>query len=139
MTNKRNMTMETVAVLFLVSRSNVSHLRRCTSESNDNIYGIWRQILREFNMEQPISIVGKQRLNMKAVFEIDILTSRSNSVSKGYPETFPGFVSILKAAASTLSPYGPINVDPDIPEVIQIWSKVKKNHFKCQSVRQTTF
>ena len=87
---------------------------------------MWRHILREFNMEQLISIFGKQGLKMKAVFEIDILTSRSNSVSKVYQEKFPGFVSILKVAASTLSPYGPINVDPGIPEVIQIWSTVKK-------------
>ena len=55
--NKRNTTMETEAVLFLVSRSDVSQPICCTYDSNEHVYGMWRQILREFNMKDLVQIV----------------------------------------------------------------------------------
>ena len=45
MKNKRNMAAETVAVLFIVSISDMSQPRRCTSDSNDRVYGMWIKIL----------------------------------------------------------------------------------------------
>ena len=62
MTNKRNMTMETVAVIFLVPMSDMSHPRRCTSEYNEHVYSMWIQILREFNMEKFVRIFDKKPL-----------------------------------------------------------------------------
>ena len=75
MTKKINIMIDTVAVLFIVSRSNVSHQICCYYESNQNIYGMWRQITREFNMEQIIFIVDEQHLKTRAIFASDILTS----------------------------------------------------------------
>ena len=63
-----------------------------------------------FIMEQLKCIAEYQRLKMKPSSESDILTSRFNHVLKGYPETFPEFVSSLKVAASTVPPHGPINL-----------------------------
>ena len=83
MENKRNTTTKNVDVLFIVSRSDVLHPRRCTSESNENVYGMWKQIIREFNMEQPVCIVDKQHLKMKSILESDLLTSRFTSYFKG--------------------------------------------------------
>ena len=76
-------------------------------------------------MEQPVDIVDKQRIKIKAIFDSNLLTSRSTSSFKGYQETFPGFVASLKTAASIVLPSGPINVDPDISEVIHLWTEIK--------------
>ena len=46
--------METVALLFLVPRSDVTQSRRCTSEMNEHTYGWWRENLQEFTVEQNI-------------------------------------------------------------------------------------
>ena len=51
---------------------------------------------------------------MKAIFESDLLTSRSVY-----------FVSILNVAVSSVPPYGKINVYPEIPAVIQLWPEIK--------------
>ena len=58
---------------------------------------------------------------MKDIFKSDILISRSVSNFNRYQETFTDFVADLKAAASIVPPSGTINLDPDIPAVIQIW------------------
>ena len=104
MTNKRNVTMETLSVMFIVSGSDVSQPRRCTYESNDHFYGMCIQILKEFNMEHLVHIADKQRLKMKNIFNSDLLTSSTTSDFKGYNETFPDFLVSLKAAASIVPP-----------------------------------
>ena len=58
---------------------------------------------------------------MKAIFESDILTSRF----QGIPRKIPDFVAILKEEASIVPQYGTINLDPDIPAVMQIWPEIK--------------
>ena len=67
-TNKRNMLLETVAFLFLVTREDVSQTRRTTSECNEHYYGLWRMIQREFNMEQLIRIFQKIIIKLQAIF-----------------------------------------------------------------------
>lgn len=103
MANKRNMTMETIAVLFLVSRSDVSQPRRTTSEANEHTYGNWRQFLREFTIEQLIRIVDKQQLKMNAIFESNLAVSRDKG-GKGYQQTMPEFIKSLKLASSKRPP-----------------------------------
>jgi hypothetical protein len=56
-TNKQNMLLESIAIMFLVSRIDVSQSRRLTSECNEHMFGMYRMILREFNTEQVIRIV----------------------------------------------------------------------------------
>ena len=114
------MTIETVSVLFIVSISDVSQPRRFISDSNERVYGMWRQIIREFKMEHLVRIIYKKHLKIKSIFGSDLLTSNSTSYFKGYQETCPDFVAILKAAASIVPPSGTINLDPDIPAVIQL-------------------
>ena len=76
--------METAAVPFIVSISDVSHPRRCcTSDYNEHVYGMCRQILREFNTEKIVRIVDKKHLKMKYIFENDLLASRPTSAFKG--------------------------------------------------------
>ena len=76
-------------------------------------------------MEQLVHIFYKQRLKMKYTCESDLFTSRSTSTFKRHQEIFTEFVVILKAVASNVTPYGTINLDPDIPAVIQIWPLTK--------------
>ena len=91
MANKRNMLLETVGLMFLIPRSDVSHPRRVTSECNEHTYGIWRTVLREFNMEQLLRIIGKSDIRTNAIFESNLVTHRSKSAFKGYHQTFPDF------------------------------------------------
>ena len=76
-------------------------------------------------MEHFVSIVDTQHIKMKAIFESDLLISRSTSDFKVYQEIFPEFVSSLKEEASIVTPSGPINLYPDIPAVIYIWPEIK--------------
>jgi hypothetical protein len=66
--NLRNELLEVIAVMFLAARSDVSQLRRCTSEANEHTYGHLRQILREFSVEQLIRLVDKVMLKTNAIF-----------------------------------------------------------------------
>ena len=117
--------METVAVLFLVPIIGLQHPSRCTYDSNEYVYGMWRQILRGFYIKQLVRIVDNQHLKMKSVFQRYLLTSRSTSGFNEYQETFPGFLASLKEATSVVPPSGTINVDPDIPSVINLLPEIK--------------
>jgi hypothetical protein len=61
--NKSNMLLETVGIMFLVARKDVEHSLRTTSECNEHTYGMWRMMLREFNVEQLICIVQKSMIS----------------------------------------------------------------------------
>ena len=112
--NKRNMVLESVGVLFLVSRDNVVHMRRCTSECKEHTYGFWRMLLREFNMEQLIRIVERSNTRLDAIFESNLVTSRSDTTFKGYQQTFPEFLSSLWSGSDGFY-IGPIHVDNGHP------------------------
>jgi hypothetical protein len=121
MPNKRNMLLETVACLFLFTRKDVSQGQRLTSEPNEHTYGIWRMILREFNMEQLRWIVQKAIVKNEAMFESNFDALRSNSM-KGYPAGLQKFIENMKKGSSTS---GPIDVDLKKPAVDQLWNTVK--------------
>jgi hypothetical protein len=80
MPNKRNMLLETIACLFLFPRQDVFQGQRLTSEANEHTYGLWRMILREFNMEQLIRIVQKAIIKNDAMFESNFDAFRSNTM-----------------------------------------------------------
>ena len=56
---KRIMLLETIALLFLVSRSDVSQPHGLIFEANEHTNGWWRVILSDFNIEQLTSIVDE--------------------------------------------------------------------------------
>ena len=121
MPNKRNMLLETVACLFLFTRRDVSQGQRLTSEANEHTFGIWRMILREFNMEQLIRIVQKAIIKNEAMFESNFDAFRSNAM-KGYPSGLQNLINNMKRGSSTS---GPIDVDLTKPAVHQLWNTVK--------------
>jgi hypothetical protein len=121
MPNKRNMLLETVASLFLFTRKDVSQGQRLTSEANEHTFGIWRMILREFNMEQLIRIVQKACIKNEAIFASNFDVLRSNSM-KGYPSGLQSFIDNIKKGSSSS---GPIDVDLTKPAVDQLWNSVK--------------
>ena len=126
MTNKRNMLLESIGILFLVARSDVSQPRRATSEPNEHSYGAWRMLLREFNMEQLLRIVEKSKIKLDAIFESGLVTSRSKTYFKGYQQTYPEFIESLVASSNGgISMSGPVNVDLNMPAVDQLWDEVK--------------
>ena len=104
LTKNRNMCLETIGSLFLFPRIRVSEGRRLTSDPNEHSNGMWRMILREFNMEQLIRIVQKNNLRMECIFENDIVVSRSNTTFKGYLSTLSDFNESLKRGSSTSGP-----------------------------------
>lgn len=122
--NKRNMLMESIAVLFLVTRSDVYQIRRATSEPNEHVYGMVRTIRREFTVEQFVDIVNKIAIRMNAIFESGLATSRNRG--KGYSATFNNFIETTKNAASSNSPpSGPVEVDLTQPAIKQLWDEVR--------------
>ena len=121
MTNKRNMALKTIAVLFLVTRADVFQPRRVTSEANEHTYGLWRMILREFNVEQLIRIIQKVNIWVNAIFEGGLVTSRSKSVFSGYQSTFPEFIGNMMEGSTTS---GPVEVSLVETAVVQLWDEV---------------
>ena len=122
--NLRNELLEVIAVMFLAARSDVSQLRRCTSEANEHTYGHLRQILREFSVEQLIRLVDKVMLKTNAIFSSDLATSRDNS-GKGYTATFGDFLRSLRSATAKMPPCGPVDVDLNGKAVSQLWPHVR--------------
>ena len=68
MINERNMVLESIAVLFLIAWTDTSQVRRVSTKQCEHSYGILRQILREFTVEQFICLVDKMKLEMDAIF-----------------------------------------------------------------------
>lgn len=114
------MLLETVACLFLFSRDDVSQGQRLTSEANEHTYGMWRMILREFNMEQLIRIVQKAIIKNNALFESGLEAFRSKS-RKGYTASMTSFVDNMKNESTTC---GPVHIDLNKPAVHQLWDTV---------------
>ena len=87
--NERNMCLETIGALFLFPRSDVSEVRRLTSESNEHTYGMRRMILHEFNMEQLIRIFWKNyfcicNVSLKVISLFQDLTQLSRAIKVRY-------------------------------------------------------
>jgi hypothetical protein len=82
--NKRNVLLETVPFIFLVTKDDVSQTRRLTGEENEHVHGLRRMVLQEFNMEQLIRIVQKSIIKLDAMFEGNLVPPRSRSVFKEY-------------------------------------------------------
>ncbi len=109
--NKRNMVLESVAVLFLATHSKVFKLRLCTSEANEHTYGMLRQMCREFNVEQFICLVDKLRLKLDAIFGSNLETVCNKSRCKGYLNTFPDFLNcLIKGAKHPLAGQGHVRL-----------------------------
>ena len=119
--NKRNMLLETVGLLFLFPRDDVSQGNLLTSECNEHTYGFWRMILREFSVEQLIRIVQKVTLKTEAIFESNLEISRFNKF-KGYQSGTQAFIKLLKRGSNT---HGPVHLDLTRPAVDQLWSEVE--------------
>ena len=119
--NKRNMLLETVGLLFLFTRDDVSQGSRLTSECNEHTYGFWRMIIREFSVEQLIRIVQKVTLKTEAIFESNLEVSRLNKF-KGYQSGTQDFINRLKQGCNT---HGLVHVDLTRPAVDQLWTEVK--------------
>ncbi len=121
MPNKRNMLLETIACLFLFPHRDVFQGQRLTSEANEHTYGLWRMILREFNMEQLIRIVQKAIVKNDAMFESNFDAFRSNTM-KGYPSGLQEFIKNMQNGSSSS---GPIDIDLTKPAVDQLWDTVQ--------------
>jgi hypothetical protein len=92
MTNKQNMLLESIGLLFPVPRKDVTQPRCATSECNEHTFGMYCMILREFNMEQLICSVQKSLIRLDAIFESDLVASRSMGF-KGYQGLFHHFLA----------------------------------------------
>ena len=128
MANKRNILLETIGVLFLVTRDDVFHPRRNTSECNEHTFGMWRwrwmSSSREFNGEQLLRIVEKTNIKIDAIFASDLKTQRSKDGLSGYQATFDEYVSSVKGGNGDKF-HGGVHVDKDKPAVTQLWDEVQ--------------
>jgi len=118
------MVLESVAMLFLVIRSDVSQPRRMTSEACEHTFGSVRQMQREFNVEQFINLVERMQMRVNSIFESRLVPSRS-SMGKGYQGTFADFINSLQNASAELSKSGIVDVVLTDKAVTQLWPTVK--------------
>ena len=112
--NKHNMKLETIGIIFLVTRHDVSQPRRLTSDSNEHTYGHWRNIFSEFNMETIICINDKINIQNDAIFDSGIIKYCSKTKLSVYQKTYAEFIDSLMNAASKLGCCGPLNIDLEI-------------------------
>ena len=77
MTNKQNVLLELIGLLFLVQWKDVTQSRCDTYQCNEHTFGMYCMILREFNIKQLICIVQKSLIRLDAIFEITLVASRS--------------------------------------------------------------
>ena len=78
---------------------------------------------REFNIDQLIGIVDKSNIKVEALYESNLVTSRTHTNFKGYQATFPEFLAAMKSG-SIGATAGPVEVDLDIAPVNQLWEEV---------------
>jgi hypothetical protein len=123
--NKCNMLLETVRIMLLVARKDVEHPRCTNSECNEHTYGMWRMMLRKFNVEQLICIVQKSMIKLDCIFVSSLLISRSNAGLCGYQETMLGFIKSMWATHARDKCCEPVDVDPAKEVVHQLWDDVK--------------
>jgi hypothetical protein len=123
--SKRNMVLESVTVLFLATHSDVFKLRLCTSEANEQTYGMLRQMCHEFNAEQLIHLIDKLQLKLDAIFGSNLETVCNKSRCKRYLNIFPDFLNcLIKGAKHPLA--GPCEVNLNKPAVHQLWGTVSE-------------
>ena len=131
--NKRNMVLETTAILFLVTRDDFPQPRRGTSEPNEHTYGMLRMLLREFTVVDVNDLVNKIRLKMNAIFGGNLVVDRSNTM-KGYTGTLPDFLASSRAGNMEELTAGPVHVDLESLAVNQLWNKVSQMFKMVNSV-----
>eukprot|EP00957_Ditylum_brightwellii_P112938 8611842-Ditylum_brightwellii.AAC.1 len=67
--NKRNMVIEIIGTIFLVTRKDVQTPHPVTSEANEHTFGRWRRVQHEFNLAQVCGVEEKHRNYVDAVFK----------------------------------------------------------------------
>ena len=98
LTNQRNIALESIALLFLILRSDVPNIRRATSEPNEHFYGLLRQMLREFKTDELVHLVNKLMQKVNAMFRGNIVPRRSSGAhGHGYLSTFPDWLEHMRA------------------------------------------
>ncbi len=123
MTNKQNMLLESIGLLFLVPRKDVTQPRRAISECNEHTFGMYCMTLWEFNMEQLICIVQKSIIRLDAIFESNLVASRSIGF-KGYQGSVPDFLAALRVKKSNNDDSGKVEVNINNLVVGQLWDEV---------------
>ena len=98
LTNQRNIALESIALLFLILRSDVPNIRRATSEPNEHFYGLLRQMLREFKTDELVHLVNKLMQKVNAMFRGNLVPRRSSVAhGYGYLSTFPDWLEHMRA------------------------------------------
>lgn len=81
-TTKRNLVAETISLMFIVMRGDITKPCYCTSEPGEHVFGDVRMNVREFSASQFASQVEKRHCRANAIFRGDLQTSKSRG--KGY-------------------------------------------------------
>jgi hypothetical protein len=76
-----------------------------------------------FNMEQLICIVQKSLIRLDAIFESNLVASRSMGF-KGYQGSFPDVLTALRVKKSNYDDAGKVEVNINNPVVGQLWDEM---------------
>ena len=120
---KRNMVSETLAFVFLALRSDVSKLRKNSSEPAEHMFGQCRTMNREFTVLEFAQLAEKLTRRLRLMYKSKFRPSRDPS--KGYTATFNDFFSYTMDEEPELME-GTVDIDLDGDFVVQqLWPTVK--------------
>ena len=83
---KRNIVMETLSMMFIVMRADVSRARLTTSESCEHTFGNLRQMIREFTVLEFAQLTAKLISRLNLMYKNSF--GPSNCPRKGYGATY---------------------------------------------------
>eukprot|EP00957_Ditylum_brightwellii_P211181 15365858-Ditylum_brightwellii.AAC.1 len=105
------MFLESVDVIFIVSRSNIYKPRLLTNECNNHTFDGWRSSKRKFNIGQAILIKEKRWVQTKNILESNFKAIQLNVLRA---HSYPSSKNI-----------GPVEVDLVKTAVEQLWEEAK--------------
>ena len=95
MITKRNIMAEAIAFMFIVLRSDILKPRHCTSEPAEHMFGMLRQLIREFTCLEFAQLVEKQIRRLTLMYKHSFKYSRDPA--KGYVATLANFFEYTRS------------------------------------------
>ena len=132
-TTKRNWVTEIVSLSFIIMQDDVIRPDYCTSEPSEHSIGNLRMMMREFTVNDLISMISKIERMWHAMFTSNLLMVRLKSETDGYVATIDASTNISnhignpKRKKEILLHSGPVKIDTD-PSIIDMLKKTNPEY-----------
>ena len=89
LTNQRNIALESIALLFLILRSDVPNIRRATSEPNEHFCGLLHQMVCDFKADELVHSVHKLMRKVNVIFRGNLVPRGSSGMERKQGNEYP--------------------------------------------------